>query len=357
MTRRLLIAACMMAHGAGAQSSVWQRLEWGSVEILTTGGGEQACAATGELAAVWSAVRRTAPELARGEGRLRVVLFARESEGAGFRLSAFSPAYYAPGPGWSAIVVFGLHEGNLPALRHEFIHHLLRAAGRRLPLWLEEGLADALSGLPEAEAERRVRMLRCGRRVAWRELFGAKPGSELYRNWESARLYYAQSWAIVEALMLGSGGRVGPEELEKWSAASQLPEESVEALLRRFLRRPRAAARKWKADAKPAPAEVHPAPAGLVWTVLGRLSMQLGDLEAAEESLRKAALLWPEALLSLGELQSRQGRLAEARQTWQQAMAHGVADAATLLRLAVLKQDLPEGDMIPVLERLLEADP
>ncbi|MGB9611615.1 MAG: tetratricopeptide repeat protein, partial [Bryobacteraceae bacterium] len=104
-------------------------------------------------------------------------------------------------------------------------------------------------------------------------------------------------------------------------------------------------------------ASVEPAPAGLVWTVLGRLALQLGRFDAAEARLRQAVLVWPESLVWLGELEFRRGRLIESRAAWRRAMEHGLADARTLLRLAVLEQDLPEGEMTPVLERLLEVDP
>jgi tetratricopeptide (TPR) repeat protein len=134
-------------------------------------------------------------------------------------------------------------------------------------------------------------------------------------------------------------------------------EAVANALLRRFLKRPRPVGRQWKLEARAAEAEVAPAPAGLVWTVLGRLSMQLGRLESAAAHLRKAAWLWPEALKLAGDLEYRRGRWLEAREAWRKAMALDVADTRTLLRLAVLEQDLPGGEMTPVLERLLEKDP
>lgn len=357
MWRRLHILAGLLAVSAAGQAPVWQRLSHGGTEVLTAADPTAARAALEELEALRLALARAAPELVRTDARLRIVLFASGYEPGEFRLNAFSPAYYAPGPSWSTIVLFGLDERNRPALRHEFIHHLLRSAGLRLPLWLEEGLADALSPLPKSETDRRVKMLRGGRRIPWREVFQARPGAALYQDWDSARLFYAQSWALVEALIRAAGGAMRQPDLIDWSATDRLPEEQIEALLHGFLRKPRPVGRKWRLDPRPLEVEAGPAPAGLVWTVLGRLSMQLGDLDGAEVRLRQAALLWPESLPWLGELEYRRGRLLAARTAWRQAMAYGLADARTLRQLAVLEQDLPGGDMTPALERLLEADP
>ncbi len=187
MWRRLHLLAWLLALPVAADDPVWQSVSRGSVEVLTTADAVLARTALAELEALRAALASLAPGLARADAPLRIVLFDRESGAAEFRLNAFSPAYYAPGPAWSTIVVFGMDDRSLPSLRHEFIHHLVRAGGRRLPLWLEEGLADALSPLPQSEAQRRVKLLRSGRCIPWRELFEAKPAAALYQDWDSAR--------------------------------------------------------------------------------------------------------------------------------------------------------------------------
>ncbi|MGB9611614.1 MAG: hypothetical protein ACPL7M_11640, partial [Bryobacteraceae bacterium] len=96
-----------------------------------------------------------------------------------------------------------------------------------------------------------MRMLRGGRRVPWRELFMARPGAALYQDWESARLFYAQSWALVEALARNAGGAAGFSELEQWRGVEHLSEKEIEGLMRPFLRRPRPVGRRWKLDKAP----------------------------------------------------------------------------------------------------------
>ncbi len=342
---------------APARERVWVRAASGQVEVLTTAGAPAAQWALGEVEALREAVRRTAPWLAAASTPLRIVAFSSEEEFAEYRINAHSPGYFAGGPGWSVIVLARLDQNSAASLRHEFIHYLLRSSGRKLPLWLEEGLADALSPLPKSEASRRVRLLRAGHALDWSGLFAAKPAAALYQDWEQARLFYAQSWALTEALIHGAEGRLSPERLDEWAALGPDQAETAQALLRKFLKRPRPVGRGWKLESKPIAGEAGPAPAGLVWTVLGRLSIQLGRLDAAERHLRKAALLVPESLAWLGDLEYRRGRLEQARQAYRLAMARDAADVRTLLRLAVLEQDLPGGEMTPVLEKILARDP
>ncbi len=352
-----LMLYALLAGSASAGERIWLRAVRGHVELITSARADEAQEAMEEIEALRAALSEAAPWLARNPGRLRIVAFSGEEEFAEFRVNAHSPAWFTGGPEWSAIVMGRLDNDAMPALRHEFVHHLLRSSGCRLPLWLEEGLADALSPLPKREAERRVRLLRGGARLPWDSLMAARPGATLYNDWEQARLFYAQSWALAEALIHSSGGNVEERTLAEWSALGPDQEAVANALLRRFLKRPRPVGRQWKLEARAPGLEVAPAPAGLVWTVLGRLSLQLGRLEAAEARLRRAGLVWPEALPLVGDLEYRRGRLAEARESWRKAMALDVADTRTLLRLAVLEQDLPGGEMTAVLERVLEKDP
>jgi len=346
-----------LAAAPAAEPAVWVRAVHGETELLGAVDPVQAREALAELEALRGALTAAAPELAGARGRLRIVVFHPDFDDHPFRVNAYSPAYYAPAPGWSAIVVHRLEKDTLPALRHEFIHHLVRSSGRKLPLWLDEGLADSLSPLPDEEARRRTKLLRRGRRLPWQGLLEARPGSVLCQDWEQARLFYAQSWALTEALIAERGGALSAEDIERWQRLDGASEQQAEDLLRRFVKRPRPAGRAWKWTAPSIRVEIAAAPAALVWTVLGRLSLQLGNTEAAETWLRRAAMADAEALPLLGDLEHRRGRLVEARTLWREAMARGAADARTLLRLAVLEQDLPGGDMVPVLEQLLALDP
>jgi tetratricopeptide (TPR) repeat protein len=356
----LLWLACgslFSCEAAPARERVWLRAAQGDVEVLTTDSPRAAQRVLAELESLRKAVSETAPWLANASAPLRVVVFSGEQEFSAYRINAHSPAYFAGGPEWSVIVLARADDAAAVSLRHEFIHFLLRSSGRKLPLWLEEGLADALSPLPKNEAARRVRMLREGRLMPWQEVFRTAPGAALYQDWEQARLFYAQSWALAEALIHSAEGRVSSAHLEEWAGIGGSEEEVAQALLRRFLRKPRPVGRNWRLAPRDSGFPVAPAPASLVWTVLGRLSLQLGRLDAAEEQLRKAALLSPEPLPWLGDLEYRRGRLEQARAAWRLAMARDAADVRTLLRLAVLEQDLPGGEMTPVLEKILEKDP
>lgn len=352
----LACGSLLTCEAAPPRQRVWLRASQGHVEVLTTADVGTARWVLAELDALRRAVAQIAPWLASACSPLRVVAFSGEEEFAPYRINAHSQAYFAGGPDWSVIVLAKSDGASAAALRHEYVHFLLRSSGRKLPLWLEEGLADALSPLPGVEADRRVRLLRGGPWMNWEQLFQAKPGAALYQEWDQARLFYAQSWALTEALIHSAQGRVDPADLEEWAGMNPADDRAAQSLMRRFLRRPRPVGRKWRLEGRNS-AEVAPAPAGLIWTVLGRLSLQLGRLDAAEAHLRRAAVVSPDSLPWLGDLEHRRGRLEQARSVWREAMARDVAGVRTLLRLAVLEQDLPGGEMTPVLERILAMDP
>lgn len=290
----MLLSAGLAASSVAGEALVWQRIAKGSVEILTTADPQLARAALAELDALRASLFSAAPWLAEAEGPLCVLLFDSESAARDLLLNPFSPAYYVPNPDQGAIVLFGAGEHSLSALRHEFIHHQLRVGGRRLPLWLEEGLADALSVLPQPERERRLRMLRAGRRIAWADVLEARPGASVLRDWDSARLFYAQSWALTEALIGSDETAVRPGDLDTWQAAGQLPAPALEALLQRFLNRPDPAGHRQRLQRRPAEFRTEIAPAHRVSTVLGRLSLQLRRFEGAGPGLLSAAMFGPE---------------------------------------------------------------
>jgi hypothetical protein len=92
---------------------------------------------------------------------------------------------------------------------HELIHYLIKNGGTRPPLWLEEGLAEYFSN-----AQMRKDAIYAGEPVAIHfqamrrrnliplpQLFNVARESDLYNLPDSQRLFYAQSWALVDWLM------------------------------------------------------------------------------------------------------------------------------------------------------------
>jgi tetratricopeptide (TPR) repeat protein len=100
---------------------------------------------------------------------------------------------------------------------HEYVHLLVDHAGLKLPLWLNEGLAEYYSTLEPRGSKVLAGKLPPGRRELllidkWTPLevvFGVDHGSEHYRDPKLAPRFYSQSWALVHMLTLEEEYRPG----------------------------------------------------------------------------------------------------------------------------------------------------
>lgn len=103
------------------------------------------------------------------------------------------------------------------SLYHEYVHLLNRLNFPRLPVWLNEGLAEVYAGAvgDAATAERRpldephLRALGRGPRLPLTTLLTVDHASPHYREAGKALRFYAESWALTHLLLVGSDARRG----------------------------------------------------------------------------------------------------------------------------------------------------
>lgn len=115
-------------------------------------------------------------------------------------------------------------EQEMHVVYHEYFHYLAHSAGLDLPLWLSEGLADfwGATRLTADEAEigqlqpHRLATLRNETPLPLTRLLAADHSSPEYRNEFRARIFYAQSWALVHYLMIGNEGAERAGQLRKY---------------------------------------------------------------------------------------------------------------------------------------------
>src|SRR5690606_5264249 len=81
------------------------------------------------------------------EERVRVLLFRNEAEYREYALDPFSSAHYLGARDRDYIVLADFELRTETVLNHEYFHLFSRHAQFRLPVWLEEGLADLYSTL------------------------------------------------------------------------------------------------------------------------------------------------------------------------------------------------------------------
>jgi hypothetical protein len=166
----------------------------------------------------------------RDEGALRVLLPAFwEKKGA------FHPAGVfvgAPDRSWVALRtdVAGFREGDdagdnpYLVVFHEYVHLVLRLNFESLPVWLNEGLAE-FWGNTIIEGDRvyegrhvshHLQTLRQRTPLSLAAFFAVKHGSPEYSEQNRATIFYAQSWALVHYLVLGSDERRG--QIDRFAA-------------------------------------------------------------------------------------------------------------------------------------------
>lgn len=105
----------------------------------------------------------------------------------------------------------------IPAILHEYVHALTAEVSRRLPLWLNEGLAEYYSRFSLLEKERKarlgasidhhLRLLKGGNFLPLERLFAVNHQSSDYSEDKKASLFYAESWALTHYLLQGDSGR------------------------------------------------------------------------------------------------------------------------------------------------------
>jgi tetratricopeptide (TPR) repeat protein len=239
---------------------------------------------------------------------------------------------------------------------HEYLHFYLNANFSRLPLWFDEGCAEYYSTLRASEGEARVgivperhlKTLRVDGLMPLDRLLAITHESPEYRDGGTpARVFYAESWALVHYLARGAPQREG--QLERYLAARHaghpLPEAFQEAFktdpdrmtaeLRRYIEGGRfnnvlVKSQNLKVPAEAASASMTHAD---VLARLGGLLARGGETRRAEAEAYLAASLseepgTPVALSELGALRLGQGRVDEARELLAKASARGDALAA-----------------------------
>jgi tetratricopeptide (TPR) repeat protein len=133
-------------------------------------------------------------------------------EAAGYALA--SPV------GTSITICLEYNERAYPVIYHEYGHLLISNAAPHLPVWAFEGLAEyyktfelsadgkkALVGNPLTAAA--LSQLQGRDLIPMSDLLSAGRNSELYNVSKNRGRFYAQSWALVHYLLLGSPARKG----------------------------------------------------------------------------------------------------------------------------------------------------
>lgn len=278
---------------------------------------------------------------------VRITLMDDERDYKLVRPSEFAAAFYLPGPLRENIVIGNSANGQFPVAVHEYIHLLVKQAGLKLPLWMNEGVAELYETLEPSGKTIIVGKVSPGRWEALQEmkliplptLISVTPDSPYYNEKDRAGSFYHQSWALTHMLLLSNRYRPASEKFLKLiekgedSAAAfltgfgrTLPQ--VEMDLRKYLDQSVIQAVVFKASldkmaARPKPEPVPDFDVQLLMTELSARLDQAEEAQAAFKNLQHADPKRPEPYIHLAYLAWRQKDNSEASGLFRKAIELG----------------------------------
>jgi tetratricopeptide (TPR) repeat protein len=209
--RRIAVAALALLCALDcAAAPRWLKLNSANFELLTTADEQQGRAAILYFEEVRGFFLSSMQLTAASALPVRIIAFSSPKEFALYRPNQAAAAYAAGGRDRDYIVLQGSGPEYFPVAVHEYVHLLLRPSAEKLPVWLNEGLAELYSTLKPVG--RKVRVgdiipghLRVLRDSAWLDLetlTSVGRDSPHYNERNRATVFYAEAWALTHMLLL-----------------------------------------------------------------------------------------------------------------------------------------------------------
>jgi tetratricopeptide (TPR) repeat protein len=318
---------------------------------------------------------------------VRVISFRSASQYQPYRLGLASDAHYIGTEGRDYIVMAALDAGQFPTAAHEYAHSILRAAGLKFPLWFAEGLAEFFSTVNINEREStlggdllaRSQVLQRQPWMPLAELMDLAANSPARDNRDTAGVFYAQSWALANMLILSpqyapmsgdlitalSSGTPGSEVLPKIYGKSLIAITSDLHLWTNIKHPPVPLAGvqtgKILKQNVALEAAVDVSPLG-ARALMADMLLAAGELKRAEIVYSDLARDSPQDArvhAALGAIALAEGDNNRARREWKLAIALGIADATLCYQYAVVGEqaDVPEDDLRPALVQAVRLKP
>lgn len=309
---------------------------------------------------------------------VRIIRFRSPKEFEPYRPFKAAAAFYMSSPKRDLIVMGTPGRQTKNAAVHEYVHLLVKHSGAKLPVWLNEGLAELYSTLePQGKQVafgKAARVLGDRQWLAIRELISVDYASPHFNERDRTKVFYAQSWALTHMLCLsnqyrerfsdflkGVDGDTG-EEAFRWVYGKTL--DQVESDFKRYVVQRRLPATVYEVRLN-TPAEkptVQPATATEVSLVKAGLLVGLDRRDQALEIYRDLARQdpgdWriPEAL---GYLASYSGDEESARRHFARAAELEAANPRLYYDFALLlqKADAEPEVIKPVLRKAIALKP
>lgn len=211
----------LLAAWAEAADQSWVEIRSPHFRVISNGSEKQARQVALGFERIRAAFSQGFPNLRTDSGSETIVLAPKDEPTMKSLLPRWWENPSGPRPaglfrkGWEkdyAIVRLDQEGDNYSTVYHEYIHKLLGLNFPRLPLWLNEGLAEFFGnaefrrnktaiGVPSP----RLQILLQRPPFPLRELMAASESSALYRGEANVQMFYAESWGLTHFLIFGKG--------------------------------------------------------------------------------------------------------------------------------------------------------
>ncbi len=308
---------------------------------------------------------------------VRVIAFRSASEYQPYRPNLASDGHFIGTENRDYIVMAGFDAGQFPTAAHEYAHSILHSAGLQFPPWFGEGLADFFSTVrinPRGcslggDLPARSQFLQHHPWMPLADLTTLPANSPIRDDREKAGVFYSQSWALVDMLVLSP--QYGPKFPELIAALSSGTPgaEALSSIYGKSLNVIANDLQAWTAiKHQPVPLSgIQPAQIRDVESSVDVAPFEarflIADMLLAAGDLERAGAIYGDLVLeapkdpgvhaALGNIALRKGDNDGAREQWKLAIALGIPDATLCYQFAALGElaGLPEAELRPALER------
>lgn len=283
-----------------------------------------------------------------------VIVFKSDSSYKPFKINPNVTGYFQPGEDVNYITLTSEKSSEDQPFRtifHEYVHLLVEnTMGATVPLWFNEGLAEYYSTFDITDENRKIILgdlvrnhvsyLREQKLLPLRTLFAVDYKSPYYNEGNKMNIFYAESWMLMHYLLQGESQKRRPQLArfvdlarskvtidEAFQQAFQISLDAFEKDFKSYVQGAKYMATAVTFEKKlDFDSEMQSAPVteGEAQAYLGDLLLHTRRYNDAESHLQQALSLspgLPMAEASFGMLRVRQGRLADARQYLEKAVA------------------------------------
>ncbi|HEY5611177.1 MAG TPA: tetratricopeptide repeat protein [Thermoanaerobaculia bacterium] len=259
----LSVAHSLVALDPPREREKWHRVRVGTFEIYSNGEESATKRVAENLQMLRGAIGKLTSLNVRSPMTTKVYLFKTDASFAPYRNATIgnSPritgVFLAHRDGNYVLINGDSGEDPERAVAHELTHYYINNTAPDVPLWFHEGLGEFYSTFEASGREvkvgvpipQHIQWLRAHPMIPLADLFAITTGSPEYNEGTRGGVYYAQSWAFMHYMLIGSEERrlplrefmkllgEGKPTEEAFRAAFKADYKTVEEELRQYVRR------------------------------------------------------------------------------------------------------------------------